>query len=70
MPEQRFPLDEEQISDGINPFSGLGGLIDLGATFHIDQFGAEKEFSNIKKRESYFSSCGEKNLWPFSEKDE
>lgn len=47
-------MDEEQIGDGINPSSGQRGLIDLRATFQVDEFGAKEKLSKIKRRNGNF----------------
>jgi hypothetical protein len=63
-------LDEKQIGDRINPSPCQRGVVDLGTAFQIDEFRAKEKLSNIKRRDGYFRSGGEENLWSLFQKDE
>jgi hypothetical protein len=67
--EQRFPLDKKQISDRIDPSPCQRRVVDLGTTFQIDEFRPKEKLSNIKRRDGYFGSGGEKNLGSLFQKD-
>ncbi len=46
--KQRFPLDQEQIGDGIDPSSRQGAMIDLGAAFEIDELSTKEILADIE----------------------
>ena len=62
-------MHKEQIGDGINPSPGQRGLIDLGTTFQIDEFGAKEKLSKIKRGNGDFRSGRKKDVWSLFQKD-